>query len=215
MEEKPKQQEEKGNNIVVVNQIPGAQPPEDFTGLKVRKPKTTAAGAKSVLSAFSHVRQYMNTGEAVRTMFRVNQKGGFDCPGCAWPDPDDDRSKLGEYCENGIKAIAEEAQRKRLDASFFAQHSIAEMLGWSDFEIGKKGRLTEPMLLKEGNTHYEPISWDDAFQMIGGHLKGLASPDEAVFYTSGRTSNEAAFLYQLVCQRIWHQQPARLLQHVP
>jgi molybdopterin-dependent oxidoreductase alpha subunit len=197
MEEKPKQPEEKGNNIVVVDQTPGAQPPEKFTGLKVRKPATTAAGAKSVMSALGHAKQYMNTGEAVRTMFRVNQKGGFDCPGCAWPDPDDERSKLGEYCENGIKAIAEEAQRKRLDASFFARHSVQEMLGWSDFEIGKKGRLTEPMWLKEGGTHYEPISWDDAFQMIGDSLNSLDTPDEAVFYTSGRTSNEAAFLYQL------------------
>jgi len=130
-------------------------------------------------------------------MFRLNQKGGVDCPGCAWPDPDGERSRLGEYCENGVKAIAEEAQKQTLGRDFFAKHSVAEMLGWSDFELGKQGRLAEPMLLREGATHYKPIDWDDAFRMIAAELNALDSPDEAVFYTSGRTSNEAAFLYQL------------------
>ncbi len=176
---------------------PGAQPPESFTGMKLKPAKTNSAGPPGVITALRHAGKYMAPGDAVRTMFRLNQKGGIDCPGCAWPDPDDERSRLGEYCENGIKAISEEAQRKRLDRQFFAEHSIAEMRSWSDFEIGKKGRLTEPMVLREGATHYEPISWDDAFQLIAHELNDLASPDEAVFYTSGRTSNEAAFLYQL------------------
>ncbi|WNH10881.1 FdhF/YdeP family oxidoreductase [Thalassobellus suaedae] len=113
------------------------------------------------------------------------------------PDPDDERSKLGEYCENGMKAIAEEAQNKTIGADFFAQHSVDELASWSDFEIGKSGRLAEPMFLPEGTTHYQPISWQDAFEKVGKHLNALDNPDEAVFYTSGRTTNEAAFLYQL------------------
>lgn len=175
----------------------GAQPPEKLTGLKPGKIKTTSAGAPGIITAFKHAAKYMAPGDAVRTMFRLNQKGGIDCPGCAWPDPEDERSSLGEYCENGIKAISEEAQKKRLTRDFFAKHSVGEMLGWSDFEIGKQGRLTEPMLLREGGTHYDPVSWDTAFRIIAEHLNALNSPDEAIFYTSGRTSNEAAFLYQL------------------
>jgi molybdopterin-dependent oxidoreductase alpha subunit len=189
--------EEKGNDIVVVSSSPGAQPPEEFTGLKVGKPKKKVAGLPAVLNAIRQVSSYMSPGSAARTMFRMNQKGGFDCPGCAWPDPDDERSKLGEFCENGIKAISEEAQRKTIGADFFSRHSIAEMRSWSDFELGKKGRLAEPMVLKPGADHYEPISWEAAFELIGRHLNKLKSPDEAIFYTSGRTSNEAAFLYQL------------------
>jgi molybdopterin-dependent oxidoreductase alpha subunit len=174
-----------------------AQPPEEFTGIKIKKAKETSVGMPAVWSSLGHANKYMKTGQAMKTMFKLNQKGGIDCPGCAWPDPDDDRSKLGEYCENGVKAIAEEATKRRITAEFFQQHSVAEMAKWSDFEIGKKGRLTQPMVLKKGATHYEPISWPDAFQLIAKDLKGLASPDEAVFYTSGRTSNEAAYLYQL------------------
>ena len=174
-----------------------AQPPEEFTGIKIKKAKETSVGMPAVWSSLGHANKYMKTGQAMKTMFKLNQKGGIDCPGCAWPDPDDDRSKLGEYCENGVKAIAEEATKRRITADFFQQHSVAEMAKWSDFEIGKKGRLTQPMVLKKGATHYEPISWPDAFQLIAKDLKGLASPDEAVFYTSGRTSNEAAYLYQL------------------
>lgn len=187
----------KSHDIVVVDQNTGAQPPEKFTGLKLGKVEENSAGVKGVLVALKHANQYLHMSTAIKTMFRLNQKGGFDCPGCAWPDPDDDRSTFAEYCENGIKAIAEEATKKRITAAFFQQHSITEMLDWSDFEIGKKGRLTEPMVLREGATHYEPISWNDAFQMIAETLNGLTSPDEAIFYTSGRTSNEAAFLYQL------------------
>ena len=139
----------------------------------------------------------MSIGDAGKVMFRLNQKGGIDCPGCAWPDPDDERSKLGEYCENGVKAIAEEAQQKRIGKDFFAQHSVAELQQWSDFQLGKAGRLAEPLFLAPGDTHYRPISWPEAFQVLGRTFGSLRSPHEAVFYTSGRTSNEAAFLYQL------------------
>lgn len=173
------------------------QTPVTLTGLKLGKAKEKSAGLPAITSAIQQANKYMGISNARQTMAAVNQKGGFDCPGCAWPDPDDDRSKLGEYCENGIKAISEEASKKRITADFFANHSVADMRSWSDFEIGKKGRLTEPMFLREGATHYEPISWEKAFAITADHLNGLQSPNEAIFYTSGRTSNEAAFLYQL------------------
>ena len=171
--------------------------PERLTGIKVSKPKSKAAGVPGVKAAMNQMRMYMKAGDALKLSLKINQKDGFDCPGCAWPDPDDDRSALGEYCENGIKAIAEEATKKSIDADFFQRHSVQEMSQWTDFEIGKKGRLTQPMYVKQGQSHYEPISWDGAFQLIGKHLNELDSPDEAIFYTSGRTSNEAAYLYQL------------------
>jgi molybdopterin-dependent oxidoreductase alpha subunit len=130
-------------------------------------------------------------------LFLMNQKGGFDCSSCAWPDPDDDRSPIGEYCENGAKALAEEATTKKVTAAFFAKNSVVDLANLSDYEIGKKGRLAEPMFLPKGGTHYLPITWDEAFKKIGTHLNALSSPDEAAFYTSGRTSNETSFLYQL------------------
>ena len=129
-------------------------------------------------------------------MLKINQFKGFDCPGCAWPDPDKERSVV-EFCENGAKAVAEEATTARVDAAFFRKHAVEELSRWSDYEIGKSGRVVQPMILKEGSTHYEPISWKDAFSTIGKQLNKLHFPDEAIFYTSGRTSNEAAFLYQL------------------
>ncbi len=175
----------------------GAQPPIRNSDLKVRKPKTSSAGLPGITTALGHARKYMAPGQALKTMGKLNQKGGIDCPGCAWPDPDDDRSSLGEYCENGIKAIAEEAQNRTIGAPFFAEHSIGQLRGMSDFELGKLGRIAEPMVLQEGAPHYAPIAWEEAFALIGRELRSLASPDEAIFYTSGRTSNEAAFMYQL------------------
>lgn len=171
--------------------------PTEFSSLRQTAFKKKAAGIPSVLSSLEQMLKYMSPADALRASLALNQKGGFDCPGCAWPDPDDERSAIGEYCENGIKAIAEEAQQKKIGASFFRQHSVEDMAQWTDFEIGKSGRLAEPMILHEGGTHYEPISWENAFMIIAGELNGLKSPDEAIFYTSGRTSNEAAFLYQL------------------
>src|SRR5205085_11121468 len=128
-----------------------------------------------------------------RALFKMNQFGGFDCPSCAWPDPDDDRSSLGDYCENGAKALAEEATAKRITSAFFKKNSVNDLAKLMDFEIGGKGRLTEPMYMPKRGTHYRPISWNDAFKKIAEHLNALESPDEAAFYTSGRTSNEASF----------------------
>jgi len=174
-----------------------AKTPEHFTDLKSKKPPNNSAGLDAVKSAVSHAAKYMNPVDAFKLSLKINQKKGFDCPGCAWPDPDDERSSLGEYCENGMKAIAEEAQNKTIGAVFFEKYSVDELSKWTDFEIGKSGRLSEPMFLAEGATHYQPISWEAAFKKVGEHLNALNHPDEAVFYTSGRTTNEAAFLYQL------------------
>ena len=174
-----------------------ATPPIEKENIRITAPKTIAAGIPGVTVALKHVFSEMSLKTCAPTLFAVNQMEGFDCPGCAWPDPDDHRSGIGEYCENGAKAIAEEATSKRATPEFFAKHSVQEMSHWSDYKIGKSGRITHPMILKEGATHYEPIEWNDAFDIIGKQLNKLASPDEAIFYTSGRTSNEAAFLYQL------------------
>ncbi|MEL7250291.1 MAG: FdhF/YdeP family oxidoreductase [Bacteroidota bacterium] len=176
---------------------PPYETPKEHTGLKIKRPKEKAAGLPGVTAALGQATKYMKVGQALRVSAKLNQKGGIDCPGCAWPDPDDERSKLGEYCENGIKAIAEEAQKKTIGREFFKQHSIADLGQWSDFQLGKAGRLAEPLVLEEGASHYQPISWDDAFSLLAKELNGLKSPQEALFYTSGRTSNEAAFMYQL------------------
>ena len=174
-----------------------AKTSETFLNLKTSNPPKNSVGFTSILKVIDQVAKYMKPTDALRLASKINQKGGFDCPGCAWPDPDDERSSLGEFCENGIKAIAEEAQNKTIGSLFFEQFSVDEISSWSDFEIGKSGRLAEPMFLAEGATHYTPISWNDAFNKVAYHLNELNHPDEAVFYTSGRTTNEAAFLYQL------------------
>ncbi len=174
-----------------------AETSEKFTGLKLKAPKNAAAGLPAVISSMKHIIAESPISKGVKVLNQLNQMDGIDCPGCAWPDPDDERSGLGEYCENGAKAIAEEVTKKSVDASFFSQHSVDQLAAMSDYELGKQGRLTAPMYLPKGATHYQPISWEDAFSLIGKNLKNLDSPNEAIFYTSGRTSNEAAFLYQL------------------
>lgn len=174
-----------------------AENPEKFTGLKLTSPKTVAAGIPAVISSAEHIFSEMSVTRGLKALAKLNQKDGYDCPGCAWPDPDDERSGIAEYCENGAKAIAEEATSKKLTADFFAANSVAELSQLDDYQIGKKGRVAQPMFLAKGASHYTEISWNDAFQKIAVHLNSLSSPDEAVFYTSGRTSNEAAFLYQL------------------
>ncbi len=176
---------------------PNAENPERFTGLKLSNAKVIAAGMSAVVSSARHILSEMDAGRGMKALLALNQKDGFDCPGCAWPDPDGHRSKIAEYCENGAKAIAEEATTKKLTAKFFAENSVKDLANLTDYEIGKKGRVAEPMYLPKGATHYQPITWEEAYKKIGTSLNSLASPDEAIFYTSGRTSNEAAFLYQL------------------
>ena len=183
------------NNPEKSNPSPTA--PAKLTGLKTTSPKKVAAGIPAVISSAKHVFGEMGLGRGLKALANLNQKGGIDCPGCAWPDPDDERSTIAEYCENGAKAIAEEATTKKLDTTFFQENSVSQLSMLSDYEIGKKGRLAQPMYLPEGSDRYQEISWEGAFSKIAQHLNGLKSPDEAIFYTSGRTSNEAAFLYQL------------------
>ena len=130
-------------------------------------------------------------------LVRLNQRKGFDCPGCAWPEEHGGR-KFAEFCENGAKAVAEEATKRVVTPDFFARHSIADLAERPEYWLSQQGRLTHPVILRDGDDHYRPISWDHAYHVIAQHLNALASPDEAVFYTSGRTSNEAAFLYQLL-----------------
>jgi molybdopterin-dependent oxidoreductase alpha subunit len=170
--------------------------PLEHTRPLVSPPKEVAAGLPAILSSMKHMLDDTGLLRGTNELLKLNQMKGFDCPGCAWPDPDD-RRETTEFCENGAKAVAEEATLKRVDPEFFAEHSVAALTELSDYEIGKFGRLTHPMMIRENGTHYEPISWDDAFKRIAVELNSLASPDEAIFYTSGRTSNEAAFLYQL------------------
>ena len=162
----------------------------------VTPPKSVAGGIPAIVSSMKHLRDETGLVRGNLELLKLNQMDGFDCPGCAWPDPDDKRETT-EFCENGAKAVAEEATVRQVGPSFFADHSIAQLAALSDYEIGKMGRLTHPMIVREGGTHYEPIAWDEAFALIARRLNALASPHEAVFYTSGRTSNEAAFLYQL------------------
>ncbi len=174
-----------------------AQPPENFTGIELKSPSESAGGIPAVISSLKHAFGEMGVARSLSTLNQMNQKGGFDCMSCAWPDPDGERSHLAEYCENGAKAVADEATTKKITPEFFAQHSVAELSQQSDFWLNQQGRLTHPMILKKGATHYEAIAWDEAFALIAEELNALDSPDEALFYTSGRTSNEAAFLYQL------------------
>jgi molybdopterin-dependent oxidoreductase alpha subunit len=175
---------------------PAPENPTGHTGLKKGSIKKAAAGMPGVFHSMKHVFGEAGVGRGFKALLNLNKKGGFDCPSCAWPDPDDERS-THEYCENGAKAIAEEATVKKLTATFFEKHSVNELSAFSDHEIGRKGRIAEPLYLPQGGTHYHAITWDDAFKKIANSLNGLSSPDEAIFYTSGRTSNEAAFLYQL------------------
>ena len=129
------------------------------------------------------------------TLSRMNQPTGFDCPGCAWPDPK--HTSSFEFCENGGKAVAWEATAKRCTPEFFSEHSVTELAGWGDYDLEMVGRLTQPMAYDAATDHYRPVSWEKAFAIIGRHLNALPDPNMAEFYTSGRTSNEAAFLYQL------------------
>src|ERR1700731_165548 len=134
-----------------------------------------------------------------KSLLSMNQPDGFDCPGCAWPDPK--HTSSFEFCENGAKALAFEATNRRVTPDFFAAHSVRELEQRSDYWLEEQGRLTEPMRYDAGSDRYVPITWEEAFALIGRELRALESPDQAEFYTSGRTSNEAAFVYQLFARR--------------
>ncbi|MEU6086074.1 FdhF/YdeP family oxidoreductase [Streptomyces sp. NPDC047085] len=167
---------------------------------QVGGPKHAAAGLPAIGQTLRVAQQQMGVKRTMLTLLSVNQKNGFDCPGCAWPEPD--HRHKAEFCENGAKAVAEEATLRRVTPEFFAAHSVDELAGRSGYWLGQQGRLTHPMYLPEGGEHYEPVSWERAFDIIAEEIAALGSPDEALFYTSGRTSNEAAFLYQLFAREL-------------
>ncbi|MFJ9471002.1 FdhF/YdeP family oxidoreductase [Streptomyces caniferus] len=172
---------------------PASDPVQDAP--EVSAPQHSAVGLPAITHALRISQQQMGVRRTALTLLRVNQRDGFDCPGCAWPEPD--KPHTAEFCENGAKAVAEEATLRRVTPDFFAAHSVADLAARSGYWLGQQGRLTHPMYLAEGADHYVPVPWERAFDLIGEELTALDSPDEAVFYTSGRTSNEAAFLYQL------------------
>ncbi|MFF4094019.1 FdhF/YdeP family oxidoreductase [Streptomyces sp. NPDC001834] len=172
---------------------PAGDPVQDAP--QVGPVRHTAAGLPAVAHSLSAARQQMGIRRTAQTLLKVNQKNGFDCPGCAWPEGD--HRHTAEFCENGAKAVAEEATLRRVTPEFFAAHPLPVLAARSGYWLGQQGRITHPMYLPEGADHYEPVTWDRAFDIIAEELRALSSPDEAVFYTSGRTSNEAAFLLQL------------------
>ncbi|MEJ1194895.1 FdhF/YdeP family oxidoreductase [Pseudarthrobacter sp. NPDC055928] len=172
----------------------------DESKLTVTKPKTTAVGIPAVANALKISLEQMGPLRSIQTLLAVNQVDGFDCMGCAWPEHE--KRNAAEFCENGAKAVAEEGTRRRVTPEFFAKHSIADLKTRDDYWLGQQGRLTHPMLLEEGATHYKPIAWDDAYELIAQEIRDMEHPDQSVFYTSGRTSNEAAFAYQLLVRGI-------------
>ena len=172
-------------------------PRETDTSLEVNKPKNWATGAPAVKKSLEHVYSAAGVARGTEALLKLNKKSGFDCPSCAWPDPDGHRA-AAEFCENGAKATASETTRKVIDREFFETYSVTELLEKSDHWYEQQGRLAEPFVLHEGSDHFQPLSWSKAFDLISDELKALPSPDDAIFYTSGRTSNEAAFLYQLM-----------------
>lgn len=181
----------------ILKKFPSAIPPYKLLDLHQKPPKKWAAGVPAVWHSLDQLILNASVLRGGRALFSMNQFDGFDCPSCAWPDPDHERSRLGEYCENGAKALAEEATSRKVNAEFWRTNSVYELSKLSDYEISQFGRISEPMYLPKGGTHYQPISWDDAFKKIAEKLNALDSPNEAIFYTSGRTSNEATWVYQL------------------
>jgi molybdopterin-dependent oxidoreductase alpha subunit len=174
-----------------------AQPPAELSqSVEVTPVSKVAGGIPAVLSAAKYTFAEMGVVRGTRTVLQLNQKQGIDCPGCAWPEPDGERSHF-EFCEEGAKHVADEATTKRVTPEFFRKWSVTELALQSDHWLNQQGRITHPMFLGAGADRYEAINWTDAFALIANELNSLGSPDEAIFYTSGRTSNEAAFLYQL------------------
>jgi molybdopterin-dependent oxidoreductase alpha subunit len=169
----------------------------DEKDLDVSAPKHAAAGVTAVAVSLKRNVQQMGPVRTLRLWRKLNQVDGFDCQGCAWPDPPPGERKVAEFCENGAKAVGEEATARLIGPEFFATHTIDELESHTDYWLGQQGRIVHPMVRRRDGTHYEPISWDDAFSLVADTLTRLDSPDEAIFYTSGKTSNEAAFTYQL------------------
>lgn len=159
-----------------------------------------AAGLKGVTVALRRTAQEAGIVRGIQALAGLNQDEGFDCPGCAWPEPE--HRSHAEFCENGAKVVAHEATTRRADAAFFAEHSVSSLAQRSDRWLEEQGRLAAPMFRPAGADHYQPISWQQAFARVGTSIQALSDPNRAVLYTSGRTSNEAAFLYQLFARAL-------------
>ncbi|MFJ4617224.1 FdhF/YdeP family oxidoreductase [Streptomyces sp. NPDC088812] len=182
-----------------MKKAPGEEPNEALT---VTPPKEWAAGVPAVVHALEYSLEETSARRAGKTLLTMNQVDGIDCPGCAWADPAPGRRHRNEYCENGAKHINDEATSRRVTADFFRTYPVTELARRSDAWLNQQGRLTEPMVKRPGSDFYEPISWNDAFGLMAEELTSLDSPDEAVFYTSGRAGNEAAFLLQLFARAL-------------
>ena len=174
--------------------------PPDKNYLKLKNVKKIAAGIPAATNSLKHGIKKMGLTKTIKTLTTVNQSGGFDCPGCAWPDPN--HSSTFEFCENGAKAVADEGMKANVNPEFFAKHSVQKLSQKSDYWLNKQGRISEPVILREGSNYYEPISWEESFKLISKNINDSNNPDKSVFYTSGRTSNEAAFLYQLFARTL-------------
>ncbi|PYL34887.1 MAG: hypothetical protein DMF35_03760 [Verrucomicrobia bacterium] len=182
------------------DRTPGAQPPEEQAQVKLRAPDRVAAGMRALAESLKFTARETGFARAISDWLKINKKDGFDCQSCAWPNPDRDRHVF-EFCENGVKALTSEATKKQIGPEFFRKHSIADLQEQTDHWLELQGRLVHPMVKREGASHYQPIDWNDAFELMARELNALPTPNAAAFYTSGRTSNEAAFLYQLFARQ--------------
>ena len=187
-------------SATVVRDVSAPVPFED-SAPRTSKPRVVAAGMPAIISTAKHGIRKMGAIRSISNLSKVNKFDGFDCPGCAWPDPDGHRT-FAEFCENGAKAVADEATKRKAGPDFWKKWSVSELSRKSDFWLNEQGRITHPLVLNQNSEHYEEISWDDAFEMIADNLAVLSDPDQAIFYTSGRTSNEAAFLWQLLARTL-------------
>jgi len=182
------------------DRTPGAQPPEERAQVKLRAPDRVAAGMHALAETLKFTARETGFARAISDWLKINKKDGFDCQSCAWPNPDRDRHVF-EFCENGVKALTSEATKKQIGPEFFRKHSIADLQEQTDHWLELQGRLVHPMVKREGASHYQPIDWNDAFELMARELNALPTPNAAAFYASGRTSNEAAFLYQLFARQ--------------
>jgi len=178
-----------------------AQNPTDLGKVRIGHASEEAAGIPAIWNTMLYGIGDMGPFRSPEAFLKINQVTGFDCQSCAWPSPDKHR-KIFEFCENGAKAVSDESTSKRVGPEFFAQHSIAELAGHSDYWLNEQGRLTSPMVRHANATHYQPITWSEAFTMIAEELNDMDSPDQASFYTSGKTTNEPAFLLQLFARQL-------------
>ncbi|WP_181149964.1 FdhF/YdeP family oxidoreductase [Arthrobacter sp. MYb227] len=169
--------------------------------LKITEPKRSAAGVKAVMVSLERGFAEAGVSRTLSSMLLINKRGGFDCPGCAWPESITGPRKPAEFCENGAKAVAEEASARTVTPQWWAEHPINILSDKTEYWLGSQGRITEPMIIRAGESHYTPITWAQAFRTIGEHVNAT-TPDKCVFYTSGRTANETAFMYQLLARSL-------------